>query len=259
MYKGQKVTTYGGSYKFKNGKRYFRIGGPAKQYVKSSNLGSVISPNASTNNKEETTVTVTAKYTYLCTEVPGKAVVQVTKKRVKKGDKFVVDRLEQGSRAGTGQDGDDDNELAIYHIKGTKYWIYSNNVQAAKQLPVHDYNKITSAYITFPKDTDVYNADGTIQDHNGQKISRQKGWLKVDKLVYIWVPSENKAELFYHLVGTSFYASTTPTARKSRIEVGHNAYVKANDVKAIDVGLKLTPSNTAAEAEAAAKKVKLKC
>lgn len=186
--------------------------------------------------------------------MPGKAVVQATNKRVKKGDKFTVDRLEQGSRAGTGSDGDDDGELAIYHIKGTDYWIYSNDVRAAQKLPVHDYNKITSAYITFPKDTDVYNADGTIQDHNGQKISKQKGWLKVDKLVYIWMSSENKAELFYHLVGTSFYASTTPTARWSTIHVGKNAYVKASDVKSIDIGLKLTPSNTPEEAKAAALK-----
>lgn len=57
------------------------------------------------------------------------------------------------------------------------------------------------------------------------------GHLKVDKLMYIWVPSENKAELFYHLVGTSFYATTTPTARQSKIDVGHDAYVKADDVK----------------------------
>ena len=105
------------------------------------------------------------------------------------------------------------------------------------------------------KDTDVSDADGTIQDHNGQKISGTKRLVKGRQVgLYFGYQSENKAELFYHLVGTSFYASTTPTARKSRIEVGHNAYVKANDVKAIDVGLKLTPSNTAAEAEAAAKK-----
>ncbi|AZR14603.1 hypothetical protein CEE77_00530 [Lactobacillus crispatus] len=38
MYKGSTVTTYGGSYKFKNGKRYYRIGGPAKQYVRTSNF-----------------------------------------------------------------------------------------------------------------------------------------------------------------------------------------------------------------------------
>ncbi len=38
LYKGSTVTTYGGSYKFKNGKRYYRIGGPAKQYVRTSNF-----------------------------------------------------------------------------------------------------------------------------------------------------------------------------------------------------------------------------
>ncbi len=34
------ATTYGGSFKFKNGKRYYRVGGPAKQYVKVSNFHS---------------------------------------------------------------------------------------------------------------------------------------------------------------------------------------------------------------------------
>lgn len=143
-----------------------------------------------------------------------------------------------------------------YHIKGTKNWISEEDVKVNKKVPFHNYNKEHYTYITFPKDTDVYNADGTIQDHNGQKISKQKGQLKVDKLVYIWVPSENKAELFYHLVGTSFYASTTPTAHWSTINVGHDAYVKASDVKFV-YGVKLTPSNTAAEAQAAAQKNKL--
>jgi hypothetical protein len=36
--KGTKVTTYGSPYKFKNGKSYYRIGGPAKQYVKVANF-----------------------------------------------------------------------------------------------------------------------------------------------------------------------------------------------------------------------------
>ena len=143
-----------------------------------------------------------------------------------------------------------------YHIKGTKNWISEEDVKVNKKVLFHNYNKEHYTYITFPKDTDVYNADGTIQDHNGQKISKQKGQLKVDKLVYIWVPSENKAELFYHLVGTSFYASTTPTAHWSTINVGNDAYVKASDVKFV-YGVKLTPSNTAAEAQAAAQKNKL--
>lgn len=38
LYKGSTVTIYGGSYKFKNSKRYYRIGGPAKQYVRTSNF-----------------------------------------------------------------------------------------------------------------------------------------------------------------------------------------------------------------------------
>lgn len=36
--KGTKVTTYGNPYKFKNGMSYYRIGGPAKQYVKVANF-----------------------------------------------------------------------------------------------------------------------------------------------------------------------------------------------------------------------------
>ena len=36
--KGAKVTTYGAPYKFKNGVSYYRIGGPAKQYVKVANF-----------------------------------------------------------------------------------------------------------------------------------------------------------------------------------------------------------------------------
>lgn len=36
--KGAKVTTYGSPYTFKNGKSYYRIGGPSKQYVKVANF-----------------------------------------------------------------------------------------------------------------------------------------------------------------------------------------------------------------------------
>lgn len=265
LYKGETVTTYGGSYKFKNGKHYFRVGGPQKQYIKSYNLGPVISTNTSDNSNsssssattkptstEETTVTVTNPRAPLCIEVPGKDAVQPSGKYAKKGEKFVVDRLEQGTRANTGADGDDDNELAIYHIKGTEYWIYSHAVTAAKQLPVQNYYHYNNSYIKFTKDTDVYNADGTVQNHNGQKIRKQGGMLRVDKLVYIWVPSEQKAELFYHLVGTHFEATTPASNQNPTIEVGKDAYVKASDVEFVEQSTKLTPSNIPEEAKAAA-------
>ena len=270
LYKGQTITTYGGSYKFRNGKHYFRVGGPAKQYVKSYNLGPVIkanttmasgsnntSSNTTTNKptdnntqpvgKDETTVTVTARVANLCVEVPDKDMVQPSGKTAKMGDKFVVDRLEQGTRAGTGRDGDDDWELAIYHIKGTNYWIYNYAVKAAKDIPEQNYSKTKSSRIIFTQPTDIYHADGTVINFNGDRPRKQSGRFKVDKLLYLWVPSENKAELFYHLVGNSVEGS------KGSLNFT-DGYVKASDVKFDTDSVALTPSNTAAEAEAAAKK-----
>ena len=265
LYKGQTITTYGGSYKFRNGKHYFRVGGPAKQYVKSYNLGPVVKANTTmapgsdnssnntttnkpTNNtqpvgKDETNVTVTARVANLCVEVPGKDMVQPSGKTAKMGDKFVVDRLEQGTRAGTGRDGDDDWELAIYHIKGTDYWIYNFAVKAAKDIPEQNYSKTKSSRIIFTQPTDIYHADGTVINFNGDRPRKQSGRFKVDKLLYLWVPSENKAELFYHLVGNSVEGS------KSSLNFT-DGYVKASDVKFDTDSVALTPSNT----EAAAKK-----
>ncbi len=256
LYKGETITTYGGSYKFKNGKHYFRIGGPNKQYIKSYNLGPVISVNTNNNTSssssqttksEETTVTVTDKRAALFVEVPDKDAVQPSGKYAKQGDKFTVDRLEQGTRADTGRDGDDDNELAIYHIKGTDYWIYNFNVKAAKDIPVQNYYHTKKSLIQFIKPTDIYDAYGNKIDFKGDQVRKQGGRYKVNKLLYIWVPSENKAELFYHLVGKSVYSN------QGEVQFA-DGYVKASDVRFDPNSTSLTPSNTAAEAEAAAQK-----
>lgn len=127
---------------------------------------------------------------------------RVIKKNIPKGTKFVVDRLEKTSFADQfipewASDG-------FYRIKGTTHWLVAVLVKVDKKLPLRDPQREENlnkyAYITFSKDTNVYNADGTIQNHNGQKIVKQMGQFKVDKLMYIWVPSEKKANLFYHLV-----------------------------------------------------------
>lgn len=192
LYKGETITTYGGSYKFKNGKHYFRIGGPNKQYIKSYNLGPVISVNTNNNTSssssqttksEETTVTVTDKRAALFVEVPDKDAVQPSGKYAKQGDKFTVDRLEQGTRADTGRDGDDDNELAIYHIKGTDYWIYNFNVKAAKDIPVQNYYHTKKSLIQFIKPTDIYDANGNKIDFKGDQVRKQGGRYKVNKLL----------------------------------------------------------------------------
>ncbi|MGN1271721.1 MAG: SLAP domain-containing protein [Lactobacillus sp.] len=272
LYKGETITTYGGSYKFKNGKHYFRVGGPSKQYVKSYNLGPIIGTNTSSNsatnktdnsstnkknssstNAEETTVTVTAPTAALFVVKDDYSEVQPSNKVAKKGDTFTVDRLEQGTRAGTGSDGDDDGELAIYHIKGTNYWIYNNRVKAAKQLPVQQFYRYKTSWITMDKPVEVFNADGTSQNIIIKKNDTR--W-RVDSLSYIWVAKDNKAELLYrlHLNGQyrNVYRVNADGSRVSDWLPIKNAYVKASDVKVDPDGTTLTPSNTPEQAKAAA-------
>ena len=280
LYKGETITTYGGSYKFKNGKHYFRVGGPRKQYVKSYNLGPVIKantvqgpsgntgttntsnnskPNSSTpTSAEETTVTVDANYsTPIITFDKDGRVVKV--KTANPGEKFTVDYLEKGSRANKvasyiGQFGGDQG---IYRIKGTNNWLYSMGVKAASKITAHDYDLENYSLVRFPNAADLYNENGI--SLNAQMKKNHVQW-KVDKLVYIWVPSENKAEEFYHLspftVGDEInyiqYATHEIGASTSIYDRG--AYVKASDVQFMESSVKLTPSNTAAEAQAAAQK-----
>ena len=268
LYKGQTITTYGGSYRFKNDKHYFRVGGPSKQYIKSYNLGPVIKANttmapgsdnntssntttnklnnSTTNNtqpvgNEETTVTVTASFNVNIFDNQGNTV----RKNVPKGTKFVVDRLEVTSFAdrfptALGREG-------LYRIKGTDTWILAVDVTAAKKLPLHDYDLEHNSYIKFPQATDLYNATGGKINTNGDYIRKQLGQYKVDKLLYIWVPSENKAELFYHLVGKEVSSNN-----------GHisfdDGYVKASEVKFMTNSKAITLSNTAAEAKISALK-----
>ena len=94
---------------------------------------------------------------------------------------------------------------------------------------------------------DLYNRQGEKLNADGVKVRKQANWFRADNLLYIWLPSENKAELFYHLIAKSFY-TTSSTSDKLKVS---DAYVKASDMKYFD-GLKLKPSNTQAEAKAAA-------
>lgn len=151
LQKGETVTTYGGSYKFKNGKRYFRIGGPQKQYVKASNLGPVVGSNtpqasgtAKINYVKETTITVHSRSSYrksapIFTIDANNNVTIV--KRVPNGTKFTADRLENGDRADAVayKIASFNGDQAIYHIKGTNYWIYSIDVNAAGLMDEKSY------------------------------------------------------------------------------------------------------------------------
>lgn len=265
LYKGATVTTFGSSYRFKNGKHYFRIGGPRKQYIKSVNLGSVLNTNSSTNNYnsssnsashnvEETTVTVKKGYkTPIITfDQSGKVLIV---KSANPGEKFTVDRLEIGSRANRvaeriGQFGGDQ---AIYRIKGTNDWLYSMGVTAAKKLPEHNYDLEYTSMIRFVKTADLFNANGTSQNIRIQKNS--ENW-KVDRLLYLWVPSEGKAEEFYHLAPDNKWKGALRLSSNGEYVNDwmpiRDAYVKADDVQFINNSVQLTPSNTSEDAKEAA-------
>ncbi|BDR61155.1 SLAP domain-containing protein [Lactobacillus xylocopicola] len=237
--KGSTITTYGSAYRFKNGQLYYRVSGPQRQYIKAKNLGPVTG-----SSTEETTVTViNSRGTAIYKDEDN---IDTINKRVKKGTKFRVDRCEEGSRAEYIENiiGQFVPNAVIYRIKGTTHWLWGLDVKANKKLPVHDYNAENFTYIRFNQDVNVYNADGTMQDHHGQKIRKQGGSFKVNKLLYIWVPTENKVELFYHLVGDEFYSTHPEVSEK--IEVG-DAYVKQNEVEFF-LGIKLKPSNTVQDA-----------
>ena len=285
LYRGQTITTYGGSYRFKNGKHYFRVGGPAKQYVKSYNLGPVIranttmapnsnntssntttdkpTDNTTTNNtqpvgNEETTVTVNDSLgTPIVTFNQSGNVVQV--RNAKNGEKFTVDYLEKGSRTDkvAGYIGQFGGDQAIYRIKSTNNWLYSMGVKVAKKITAHNYDLENYSLIRFPQAADLYNENGV---YLNAKMKKNHTWWKVDKLVYIWVPSENEVEEFYHLtpftVGDeiSYIQYATHEIGASANIYDKGAYVKVNDVQRVENSVKLTPSNTATEAEAAAKK-----
>ena len=90
------------------------------------------------------------------------------------------------------------------------------------------------------------------------RIKKNDSAWRVDSLSYIWVAKENKAERFYRLHLNGEYRSVYRLTNNGdyvsdRVPI-KNAYIKASEVKVDPNGLKLTPSNTAAEAEAAAKK-----
>ncbi|MGQ5710039.1 SLAP domain-containing protein, partial [Lactobacillus sp. PSON] len=239
--KGTTITTYGGSYKFKNGKKYYRVGGPKKQYVKVANLSKSAKEVPTPVKEQEATATVKSSVAAIYTgEGKDDKQLKIVKKNLKVGTKFTVNRFSDTPFSGYFPSTPYPGNAPMYRIKGTNNWLHYADVKVDKELPLYTYDYEHYSYIRFISNADVYNINGTVQDHNGQKIKKQLGSFKVDKLTYIWIPSENKAELFYHplaklIDGTFKYPNNV-------IKMD-NGYVKASDVKFMG-GIKLAPNNT---------------
>ena len=121
-------------------------------------------------------------------------------------------------------------------------------INLSKALPVHEFEGLYSSRVELKTKTPIYNAMGEKADqllplnHEVAVVEETSmGDLNhVDEEVYLWVPSENKAELFYHVIG---YPNSNTN------ELKDYGYIKASAIKKIR-GLKLEPINTAAEAKA---------
>jgi hypothetical protein len=212
-------------------KLYYRISGQTNQFIKAVNVGSTTGAKLKPSNKKpskndndqtpsdnqnDATIITLSKNAYL---YDGKG--NSGDKLIKKGQKIQVDKLQYI-----------DGKL-YYHVNDAKYpgddqWIKKNNVGVitGKQLLPTNENKPddtqTGTIATLGNDANVYNNKGVLQS---TKTFAKGHTARVTELRYIWVESENKAELFY------------------KLQSDKNGYLKASDVSSIS-GDKLVPVNT---------------
>lgn len=226
------------------GKKYYRIG--KNQYVKAANVGVV---NGKIQYVDETYVTVKADKTHSYTK-DGYA----NDTQYKKGQKVRVDQFIYTPASGSDDFAafNDDSAVPFYRIKGEKdAYLSSLDVTPRKAMKAVNYDDLhyTFAEYTQPADMPIYAINGTPSDvvvpHAATNAERQ---INVDRLMYIWVPSEKKAELFYHISSQYVMApeGDVYTIGKARKFVG-DGFVKQSDVKVS--GLELKPVNTPEEAE----------
>lgn len=226
------------------GKKYYRIG--KNQYVKAANVGVV---NGKIQYVDETYVTVKADKTHSYTK-DGYA----NDTQYKKGQKVRVDQFIYTPASGSDDFAafNDDSAVPFYRIKGEKdAYLSSLDVTPRKAMKAVNYDDLhyTFAEYTQPADMPIYTINGTPSDvvvpHAATNAERR---INVDRLMYIWVPSEKKAELFYHISSQYVMApeGDVYTIGKAHKFVG-DGFVKQSDVKVS--GLELKPVNTPEEAE----------
>lgn len=229
------------------GKYFFNIG--KGKYIKANNVNTINGHALFT--KGPITVTVTQDTNAL----NGK--FQATNKIYKVGTKLTIDQAVW--------QGQSDYTMVYYHVKGTNYYVDSGlstdypdpstgpykwwedggPVIAKQYLEDENYNDLHYSFISFKK-----GATPTFYNFNGEKVSlKTDNYIAADQALYIYNPEAKKSELYYHLWKTIFVRAS---AEDDGIDTAvDNTYVKASDV---DIsGLKLTPTNTAEEAEEAAK------
>lgn len=138
------------------------------------------------------------------------------------------------------------NSIAtFYRVKGTNKFVDEDNVSEVRQtLPFLD---VKNTHVLTNKATKLYTADGKIKvtiPHTTDMVDLRKGYpLSIDEAVYLWVPSDNKVELFFRVV------SGWMLAGKDYDYTDLRGYVKASDIDYNYGPAFPTPTNTSSEAE----------
>lgn len=176
-------------------------------------------------------------------------------KYLKKGQKLTFDEAVTFASQLTDFDHD---PYDYYRIKGTKLYVSAYSLYLPKALPSHLYeNDVATRLQLAQKTAPLYSAQGQA---TGKTLAREHEinvveetsmteWPHADEKLYLWVPSENKAELFYHVLGEPELTGDAPSTN----QLVDSGYVKASAVQKVE-GVKLKISNTSAGAQAQAVK-----
>lgn len=244
LLKGEKVSVKGKVQKLSKNKKYYTIYNYQKywlpyilikgqayyttvkgKFIKVANVGKI-------NNSEliATSGYVVTKKNTVFYNANGNA----TKNKVKKGSKFKVTALLNLKPQVADMPG-------FYQVSKNKFLssLDVNKPRIDLQFLTKEAKENKTTYVNLLKNTYIRQADGTIRSK--VTVGYMPDSWKVDNLKYIWVSTDNKAELFYHIVSSDPWEQT------------RDGYISAEAVK-VTAGPELTPSNTAAEAEAAAQK-----
>ena len=231
------------TYKIK-GKYFYFLG--HNRYINAANVGYINGHLVRYNGTSTATVlkntnSITVNYS-------------AVKRKLKKGQKIkldlaVIPYLSDGF----------DNYLYRLHDHPDEY-VDATEIKLQRDLPVIDYRDLVYTYVMPVTDNSV-----ELYDTSGKAIGKRimkpaYSNLTVDGLMYLWVPEENKAELFYHCLNYSDDnvvddsqpdpiqdPNSVHRTNNQKLSYGNN-FIKVSDVKYVS-GLKLKALNTIEQAK----------
>ena len=220
-------------YKEIKGRCYYNIG--AGGYIKAVNVSQIAGKSLYTSE-------ATVKIKYYKDRKPYSIGTGKDKTIIKNNKIFKVDRITAVS--------DDPENVTSYRISGTTDAFLS--VRAVKEK-VRQKLKIYTAFthVKFLQPAKTYNIHGTLRNISSDHSTFLKDDIyPVENLIYLWVPSENKAELFYLLKYSWEPFNARSFANYYSPSYGDGlVYVKASDTMYF-TGPYLKPRNTPEQAKA---------